>query len=65
MLNTANLTKAVNAANGGKEMNNTVDKKTTVIKGKYYTTYRTEIIVKPAPVKKEAAPVKAAPVTKK
>ncbi len=65
VLNTANLTKAVNAANGGKEMNNTVDKKTTVIKGKYYTTYRTEIIVKPAPVKKEAAPVKAAPVTKK
>jgi hypothetical protein len=65
VLNTANLTKAVNAANGGKQMEGTVEKKTTVVKGKYYTTYRTEIIVKPAPVKQEVAPVKAAPVTKK
>lgn len=65
VLSTADLTKALAAANGGKELNNTVEQKTTVIKGKYSTTYRTEIIVKPAPVKKEVAPVKVAPVTKK
>jgi hypothetical protein len=65
VLSTADLTKALSAANGGMQMENMVEKKTTVVKGKNYTTYRTEIIVKPAPVKKEAAPVKVAPVIKK